>query len=64
MEADTVVLAVGQDVDLNYGFCPDNAIVTLGEGKGFRIDLDFCKGCRQCAKECPAGAIRMLPGDV
>lgn len=28
-----------------YGVCPDNAITKLGPGKGFAIDLDYCKGC-------------------
>ncbi len=52
------------ECDNCYGFCPDNAIVKLGPGKGFRIDLDFCKGCGLCAAECPAGAIRMTPEEV
>lgn len=49
------------ECDNCYGVCPDNAVVKLGPGKGFRIDLDFCKGCGLCAAECPCGAIRMVP---
>lgn len=38
-----------------------NAITKLGPGKGFAIDLDYCKGCGLCAAECPCGAIEMTP---
>ncbi|HEX5618843.1 MAG TPA: NAD(P)-binding protein [Solirubrobacteraceae bacterium] len=46
-----------------YGVCPDNAIIKLDEAGPYRyeIDLDFCKGCRLCAEECPCGAIAMEP---
>jgi Pyruvate/2-oxoacid:ferredoxin oxidoreductase delta subunit len=40
--------------------CPDNAIVKLGPGRGFHIDLDYCKGCGICSSECPCGAIAMV----
>jgi NADPH-dependent glutamate synthase beta subunit-like oxidoreductase len=49
------------ECDNCYGVCPDNAVIKLGPGKGFRIDLDFCKGCGLCEAECPCGAIRMVP---
>jgi 2-oxoacid:acceptor oxidoreductase delta subunit (pyruvate/2-ketoisovalerate family) len=49
------------ECDNCYGVCPDNAITKLGPGKGFAIDLDYCKGCGLCAAECPAGAIEMVP---
>jgi NADPH-dependent glutamate synthase beta subunit-like oxidoreductase len=48
------------ECDNCYGMCPDNAIVKLGPGKGFRIDLDYCKGCGICSNECPCGAIEMV----
>jgi Pyruvate/2-oxoacid:ferredoxin oxidoreductase delta subunit len=48
------------ECDNCYGMCPDNAIVKLGPKLGFRVDLDFCKGCGMCARECPCGAIRMV----
>jgi NADPH-dependent glutamate synthase beta subunit-like oxidoreductase len=48
------------ECDNCYGMCPDNAIVKLGPGAGFRIDLDFCKGCGICASECPSGAIEIV----
>jgi NADPH-dependent glutamate synthase beta subunit-like oxidoreductase len=49
------------ECDNCYGVCPDNAVIKLGPGAGFDIDLDFCKGCGICAAECPCGAIRMVP---
>jgi 2-oxoacid:acceptor oxidoreductase delta subunit (pyruvate/2-ketoisovalerate family) len=49
------------ECDNCYGVCPDNAITKLGPGKGFTIDLDYCKGCGLCAAECPSGAIDMVP---
>jgi len=48
------------ECDNCYGVCPDNAITKLGPGKGFAIDLDYCKGCGLCAAECPCGAIEMV----
>ena len=47
-----------------YGVCPDNAIVKLGPGEGYRINYDFCKGCGICANECPCGAIEMKKEDI
>ncbi len=52
------------ECDNCYGMCPDNAIVKLGVKQGFRIDLDFCKGCGICARECPCGAIQMVPEET
>ena len=49
------------ECDNCYGVCPDNAIVKLGPGRGYRIDLDFCKGCGICVQECPCGAMAMGP---
>ena len=47
------------ECDNCYGVCPDNAVIKLGPGKGFTINLDYCKGCGICAAECPCGAIEM-----
>jgi NADPH-dependent glutamate synthase beta subunit-like oxidoreductase len=49
------------ECDNCFGLCPDNAVIKLGPGKGFQIDLDFCKGCGICAQECPSGSIVMTP---
>jgi NADPH-dependent glutamate synthase beta subunit-like oxidoreductase len=48
------------ECDNCYSVCPDNAIRKLGPGKGFAVDLDYCKGCGLCAAECPCGAIEMV----
>jgi 2-oxoacid:acceptor oxidoreductase delta subunit (pyruvate/2-ketoisovalerate family) len=52
------------ECDNCYGMCPDDAIIKLGPGQLFAIDLDFCKGCGICAAECPAGAITMIPEET
>ncbi|MGO9753311.1 MAG: NAD(P)-binding protein [Solirubrobacteraceae bacterium] len=46
-----------------YGVCPDNAILKLepAGSYAYEVDLDYCKGCGMCAKECPCGAIEMVP---
>ncbi|EEW24177.1 NAD(P)-binding protein [Rhodobacter ferrooxidans] len=49
------------ECDTCYGVCPDNAVIKLGSGMGFTINLDYCKGCGICAAECPCGAIDMVP---
>ena len=49
------------ECDNCYSYCPDDAIVKLGPGLGYAVDLDYCKGCGVCATECPAGAIDMVP---
>ena len=52
------------DCDNCFGMCPDNAVIKLGEGAGYTIDLDYCKGCGICAAECPCGAIDMVPEEA
>jgi NADPH-dependent glutamate synthase beta subunit-like oxidoreductase len=49
------------ECDNCYGVCPDNAVLKLGPGQRYQIDLDYCKGCGICASECPCGAIEMRP---
>ena len=49
------------ECDNCFGVCPDNAVIKLGPGKRYEIDLDYCKGCGICVAECPAGAIVMEP---
>ena len=48
------------ECDNCYGVCPDNAVIKLGPGKRFEFNLDYCKGCGLCEKECPCGAITMV----
>lgn len=46
------------------GACPEDAIVKLGPGHGYRIDYDSCTGCRACFEQCPVHAIEMVPEDT
>ena len=48
------------ECDNCFGVCPDNAVLKLGPGLGYEINLDYCKGCGICAQECPCGAIDMV----
>ena len=48
------------ECDNCYGVCPDNAVIKLGPGNRFTINLDYAKGCGICASECPGGAIEMV----
>lgn len=41
-------------------FCPDVAIRRV-DGAGYEVLADFCKGCGLCARECPRGALVMVP---
>lgn len=45
-----------------YIFCPVGCI----EEKGgyFAANLDYCKGCSICARECPSDAIMMVREEV
>jgi NADPH-dependent glutamate synthase beta subunit-like oxidoreductase len=49
------------ECDNCFGVCPDNAVIKLGTGLGFEINLDYCKGCGICVSECPSGSIVMIP---
>jgi NADPH-dependent glutamate synthase beta subunit-like oxidoreductase/Pyruvate/2-oxoacid:ferredoxin oxidoreductase delta subunit len=37
--------------------CPDLAVSHGADG--YRVDLDYCKGCGLCVRECPTGSMRM-----
>ena len=52
------------ECDNCFGVCPDNAVIKLGPGRRYEIDLDYCKGCGMCAAECPCGAINMVPEQI
>jgi 2-oxoacid:acceptor oxidoreductase delta subunit (pyruvate/2-ketoisovalerate family) len=49
------------ECDNCFGVCPDNAVIKLGPSQRYQFDYDFCKGCGICVKECPCGAIEMVP---
>ena len=40
-------------------FCPDAAIERTEDGH-FQTDVEYCKGCGICARECPVGCISMV----
>ncbi len=40
-------------------FCPDAAIQKTADGY-YIADLDYCKGCGICARECLTGCISMV----
>jgi len=45
-----------------YLYCPVGCIV---EENGYYVpNLDFCKGCGICAKECPSQSITMITEEV
>lgn len=50
---------VCNDCELCRIFCPDVA-VSRSDGGELRVDLDYCKGCGVCARECPRGALTMI----
>ena len=47
-----------------FGVCPDNAVLKVDVGHGYRFDYDYCKGCGLCVQECPCGASDMVPEDI
>ena len=47
-----------------FGVCPDNAVLKVADGHGYRFDYDYCKGCGLCVQECPCGAIDMVPEEI
>ncbi len=48
------------ECDNCFAACPEQAIVKLGPGKGYRIDLDKCTGCSSCFEQCPCHALEMI----
>jgi NADPH-dependent glutamate synthase beta subunit-like oxidoreductase len=42
-----------------YMYCPDNAVKISQKTGMYEFDLDFCKGCGLCVKECPCHYIQM-----
>jgi Pyruvate/2-oxoacid:ferredoxin oxidoreductase delta subunit len=50
------------ECDNCYNFCPDLAVVRTPDG--YQANLDYCKGCGICARECPSGSLGMHGGKV
>lgn len=49
------------ECDNCFAACPEQAIVKLGKGQKYRVDLDLCTGCAVCFDQCPCHAIEMIP---
>jgi len=47
-----------------FGACPEDAIIKLGPGKGYRFNYDACTGCAVCYEQCPCHAIEMIPEPI
>ncbi len=43
------------------GACPEDAVIKLGKGHGYRFDYEKCTGCATCFDQCPVHAIEMIP---
>ena len=43
------------------GACPEDAVIKLGVGHGYRFDYDRCTGCAACYEQCPVHSIEMVP---
>lgn len=41
-------------------YCPDSSVI-VKDNKIVGIDLEHCKGCGICAKQCPKQCIEMIP---
>jgi len=52
------------ECDNCYAACPEQAIIRLGPGQGYEINLDLCSGCGVCFEQCPCHAIEMIPEPV
>ncbi|MGC9269645.1 NAD(P)-binding protein [Acidiphilium sp.] len=52
------------ECDQCFAACPENAIVKLGPGLRYRIDMALCTGCAVCFEQCPCHAIEMIPEPV
>ena len=48
------------ECDQCYAACPEDAIIKLGPGKRYDLDLDLCTGCGVCFEQCPCHAIDMV----
>jgi NADPH-dependent glutamate synthase beta subunit-like oxidoreductase len=47
------------ECDNCFAACPEQAIIRLGRGRGYRVEPDLCTGCGICFEQCPCHAIEM-----
>jgi Pyruvate/2-oxoacid:ferredoxin oxidoreductase delta subunit len=48
------------ECDNCWKYCPDQAVIRpLEPGGPYRFKLEFCRGCSQCAEQCPTTYIEM-----
>lgn len=47
------------ECDNCYAACPEGAIIKLGPGQRYEVDLNRCTGCATCCEQCPCHAITM-----
>lgn len=47
-----------------YGACPEQAVIKLGKGHGYRFDPDRCTGCLACYNQCPCHAIDITDNQI
>jgi formate dehydrogenase (NADP+) beta subunit len=52
------------ECDQCFAACPEQAILKLGPGRGYKYDYDICTGCGVCFEQCPCHAIEMTPERV
>ncbi len=48
------------ECDNCFAACPEQAIVKLGKGLKYTVELDLCTGCAVCFDQCPCHAIEMV----
>ena len=48
------------ECDNCFAACPEQAVVKLGKGRKYTVDLDLCTGCAVCYDQCPCHAIEMV----
>ena len=52
------------ECDNCFAACPEQAIIKLGKGRKYAVDLKLCTGCAVCFDQCPCHAIEMVPEPV
>ena len=48
------------ECDNCFAACPEQAVIKLGKGRKYTVNLDLCTGCAVCYDQCPCHAIEMV----